>query len=342
MTLLKAESFMFMSGAQVKRKWTQYTSGSDPSAQSGRFGGSSAAMRFGNSGVRFGLDGDPQTVIAGGAFKFVNYATGSAVMWGQAEGAALWAISTDSSGHLRAHIGNANTTPVAISSNTLNTATWYYIEVKHKTDNSTGTFEVRVNGTSTGWINLSSQDTQVGAFAYTDLLGYGAEISGNGNSVDITDMYICDTGGSTNNDFLGDIRVEAILPSGAGNYTEFTDLVGAANHAAAVDDSSSQDDDTTYVGSSTTGHRDTFAMGNITPSTGSILGVALNATARKDDAGTRLLKLMARLSSTDSESSTESLGTDYAGVQRIMETKPGGGAWSITDVNNAEFGVRIG
>jgi hypothetical protein len=41
------------------------------------------------------------------------------------------------------------------------------------------------------------------------------------------------------------------------------------------------------------------------------------------------------------DSAVKTLTTDYIYLPDIRETKPGGGAWTITDVNNAEFGIKI-
>ena len=333
--MLKCEGFMYMSAAQVARKWLSYGT---PSAQSGRFGGSTQAMRFANSGVYTSLAGLPQTVVVGVAIKWTTF--GSDFIWMQSNSSYVLALTTDNFGHIQLRYGTGVSTIITTSARALAPDVWHYIEVKHKIDNSTGSTEVRVNGTSTGWISVSSQDSQPGSTAYIDVVGFNSEVGVICFYFDYTEIYICDTAGSVNNNFLGDVRVEGILPTGAGNYQEFDTLVGS-NHTAAVNNNPA-DDDTTYIASSTTGHRDTFVTANVTPTTGSVLAVQIGAVARKDDAGDRLLKVMARLSSTDSESAAVALATQYASVLGMFETKPGGGAWSITDVNNAEYGVRVG
>lgn len=35
------------------------------------------------------------------------------------------------------------------------------------------------------------------------------------------------------------------------------------------------------------------------------------------------------------------LSTSYLYYQTIYETKPGGGAWTTSDVNSSEFGVKV-
>jgi hypothetical protein len=63
--------------------------------------------------------------------------------------------------------------------------------------------------------------------------------------------------------------------------------------------------------------------------------------AAKTNAGVRSIASVARLSGTEVDSSDKALSVSYAYLPDIRETKPGGGAWSISDVNSAEFGVKV-
>jgi hypothetical protein len=48
------------------------------------------------------------------------------------------------------------------------------------------------------------------------------QVWGRGSDNAIDDLYVCDSTGSTNNTFLGDVRVDTVRPIGAGNYSEFS------------------------------------------------------------------------------------------------------------------------
>jgi hypothetical protein len=153
------------------------------------------------------------------------------------------------------------------------------------------------------------------------------------------DFYICDTSGSFNNDFLGDARIKAVFPDGAGNYTEWTPSAGS-NYQAV--DENPPDDDTTYVSSSTPNQRDTYTFGASGLPSSTVKAVVVNMQARKDDGGTREIAGMARSSSTDGVAATQTLASSYANYQGIFETDPNtSAAWGLSAVDGAEFGHKL-
>jgi hypothetical protein len=254
-----------------------------------------------------------------------------------------WTITVDTSGHIVAKRAGPNGTTLGTSTNAMSVSQWYYIEAKVKTDNTTGTVDVKVNGVT--WLTLSSQDTQVTANAYVNLVGFGADpVSATGMQQDIMDMVVLDTAGSApTNDFLGDVRVEGILPSGNGNTSQLVgqDANSTDNYLNVDEDAPGADDDTTYNESSTVGDKDTYNYPSLTPTTGTVFGVQISPHAKKTDAGTRSIVSVARLSGTETDGSTQTLNSSYAYLPDVRETKPGGGVWSISDVNSAEFGVKV-
>lgn len=164
------------------------------------------------------------------------------------------------------------------------------------------------------------------------------------------DLYLCNGAGSVNNDFLGAIKVEALQPNGNGAHSGMTNDVGnSTNNYSHVNDAlATAPVTTTYVEGDTT--QDTYTFGDsLLPSGNAVAGVTVWAYAQKSDAGARALNMTARLSSTDSNvastpADTQSVSGLVNGVYHwqnaIYETKPGGGAWTVADVNNAEFGYQ--
>ena len=217
-----------------------------------------------------------------------------------------------------------------------------YVEFKATINNTTGIVVVRVNGVEI--INITGQDTQftANAFANNLLLGSTADTA---EDYRYDDVYLLDTSGSApTNDFLGDCRCESVLPSGNGNTSN---LVGSdansTDNYLLVDETTSTlgDGDTTYVESSTPGDKDTYAYGDLASTSGTVYGVQIIPVVKKTDAGARSIKTIARLSGTEVDGPERSLASGYTYLQDIRETKPGGGAWSIADVNNAEFGLKV-
>jgi hypothetical protein len=249
------------------------------------------------------------------------------------------AIGTD--GKVRVYRGNiASGTLLGTSTNSISNTGHHYVEVKVKIDPSVGTVEFRYDNVAL--IALTGQNTRTSANSFaTNILFCSVEDGTTSYSLsacDIDDLYICDSAGSVNNDFLGDVRVECLFPTGAGNYAQFTPSTGS-NHTCV--DETAQNGDTDTVSSATVGNIDSYAYGNPTPSSGSVKGVIVTSVAKKDDGGSRLITGHARLSSTDLAGADISLGNSYKSQQTVLETKPGGGAWSLTDVANAEFGVKV-
>jgi hypothetical protein len=228
-----------------------------------------------------------------------------------------------------------------LGSDFLTTAnTWHYVELKVKIDDSTGTYEARLDGVSV--ISGTGADTRNGGNATADRVRFGPSVTGNATIDErMDDVYICDDQGSTNNSFLGDVRIECLFPNNNGNSSQ---LVGSDSNSTdnyLLVDESTPNSDTDYVESSTVGDKDTYAMGNLTSTTGTVYGIQILPYAKKTDAGTRSIKSVTRLSATEEDSADKPLSTGYTYLPDIRETKPGGGAWTITDVNNAEIGVKV-
>lgn len=217
---------------------------------------------------------------------------------------------------------------------------WYYLEMKFVIHNSTGSVELRVDGPAV--ISATNQDTQNTSNAFADTLHMGST-----NDAfwvpNFDDLYVCDgTGSAPTNDFLGDCRVESRMPNGNGNSSQF---VGSDSNSTdnylLVDETPGSNDDTDYVESATIGNKDTYTYQDLTSTAGTVYGIQILPTARKTDAGFRSMKTVARLSATETDGPEQRIGNSYAIYSDIRETKPGGGVWTISDVNSAEFGVKV-
>jgi hypothetical protein len=220
---------------------------------------------------------------------------------------------------------------------------WAYIEVKAVLHDTTGAVTIKVNGTAR--LTLTGQDTKN---AGTNTKFEDVEFGLSGSHV-IDDVYILDpvdsgVTGQANNDFLGDIRVETLVPTGAGNSTQFTrggadsganwsqldEVVPAAGAA-----------DTDYVEDATVNDKDTYAHSNLASSTGSIAAVVVTAIAKKTDVAARGLQVVARSAGTESTGADTPLSTSYGAVTKIFEAEPGGSSWTRAEVDAAEFGFAV-
>lgn len=217
---------------------------------------------------------------------------------------------------------------------------WNYIEAKVTIDNSAGAVTVRVNGAAV--LTLTSQDTQNAGTATANQIRIGDPINDQSSQRDYDDLYICDTTGAANNDFLGDVRVDAYLPNGNGNSS---DLVGSDSNSVdnylLVDDAST-DGDSTYVQSSSAGDHDTYTFANMTHTPTDIFGVQINMMAKKDDAGTRSIASVTRSGGADTDGTTQALGTSYLDYREVLEEDPDTSSpWIKAGFDAAEFGVKV-
>lgn len=228
---------------------------------------------------------------------------------------------------------------VASATSLISLASFHYIEFKATIHNSAGVAAVRVNGVEI--INATGLDTQNTANAYINELRIGSATDDYRDAC-FDDLYLLETAGGGLVDFLGDVRIECIRPTGNGASSQWVGSDGNSVDNYALVDETTPNDDTDYVESQIVADKDTYAFGNLATVSGTVYAVQILPYARKTDAGARSIKSIARLSGGTEEDGTErALLTTYQYFADIRETKPGGGAWSIADVNGAEFGVKV-
>ncbi len=317
--------------SQLPMKWTSYAN-SGISTMTGRRAGTTA-LRLNYTGDTVSLTLDAQSSwVMGFAFCMFGNETQDLIRFYDPSDGVQLSISIGSDGTIRLY--RSTSTLLVQSTNALSIGVWNYIEIKFTVADSGGTFEVRVNesvwATYTGDTKQSTSLTTVSRF----------QIYGRTSDCAFDDLYICDTTGAVNNNYLGDCRIDTIYPNGVGNVDDFTPQGATTNWEAA--DETAFDGDTSYNYSNTVSAKDTFAFTNVPAITGTIFGVQANVGARKDDAGARVLRALARLASTDYESVDMPLATDYLFARNIWQTNPNtSAAWAEADINGAEFGYKI-
>ncbi len=270
------------------------------------------------------------TLIIGFAFKITSGGANNIVVMrtGTTTGMGVRWLDT---GELSVRLGTSTidtTTTLGLLPNT-----WYWLEFKVVTNNSTGSYELKIGGTTA--LSGSSIDTQPGASAYHDNVYFSSSLS-----LSIDDLYICDSTGSLNNDFLGNCRVLAIRPTADGTTTDWTPSAGDAYSCV---DEHPINDDTDYVESDTTDTLDLYGYADISD-VGDIFGVQINTCCRETDATNFSLKTTIRSGTTNYDDSAQVIGTtNYINKKRIAEVDPDtSAAWTISGLNAAEFGIKVG
>jgi len=206
---------------------------------------------------------------------------------------------------------------------------WYCIEVHLLVDNSSGVLQVKVNGEL---VLDYSGDTQQSANSTVDTVVWFG--SANGQYFD--DIAINDTSGSRNNSWIGRGGVYGLVPNGVGNYSEFTPSAG--NNYECVDEVP-PDGDTSYVESDTVGHKDSYALANLSLTSASIAALVWHVWAKQDVSDGRNVARLLRISGTDYQGADKALTTSYQRLMETIESNPHTSAdWTLDDINGLELG----
>lgn len=253
------------------------------------------------------------------AFRYYRYAATAASVIGFYGSSTLLGrlYREGTSNYLQAQRGTLTT--LATGTHSIGDA-WTLIEVWYKPHDSTGRFVVKVGGITD--IDYTGDTTEGGTTIDQIQLSIGHY-----------DNFIVDSAA-----WIGDTRIQAIVPSGAGTTTEWDPSAGS--NYECVDERPYSDTD--YVSTNVNDETDTYAFGNLTGSISSIKCVQVQARAAKEGASTPTnIALVARPASTDYASGDKALSTSYGSLFNIWETDPETtSAWIESGVNASEFGVK--
>lgn len=339
MTLRLIEDF-FEVGANPEN-----VSGSNWSINGGRVGGS-GAMTSSSTGVWTALVGQGWStgiedfyaafaLRAGTNMNNVNIFS----VYGDLNSTAHITLSMDTSNRLCVYRGLASSggTLLATSATPFSIlGQWRSINVYFKIDDTNGRAVVKVDGTTQ--IDFTGDTRNGGSANAVDALRITLNSSsGNG----IADLVICDGLGTVNNTYPGDIACIRRLPNANGTYNQFTGSDGnSVDNYQLVDEAPSNDTDYTYATAS--GQKDSYGVEDLPPATVSVVGVRAVAKTAKSGAGAAGMSVMLRENSTDTFSPSVPLSTSFSWQgDLVREVKPSDStAWTISDVNAMEIGVR--
>jgi hypothetical protein len=316
-------------------KWgTQ--SGNVLSTTLGRFGGHCIDQGF-NDLVSHSFTAGP-TMLCGGAFIFEGTNPGnSAEIVKFMEGSTTHsAIEIVTGGFIRSRLGLVGAVHATSANPVIKQNTWHWIEVQMTISNTVGQVTVDVDGINV--INTAANlDTQSGGTANTDKI----EIRTGGSNGRWDDFYIATPTGGQITSFIGDARIDNIMPDGAGNYTEFgAETPGASTHWQVCDEIG-PDGDSSKITSTAANQRDTFTHANLSAITSqTIHAVQQTAYAKHDGTATNFRTKLRRVA--DHNGVSQAGGASYGYFREVWEQDPqaGPGAWTETNVNATEGGVE--
>lgn len=347
MTLRFIDGFDHYATAEITQKWTSKSEGATNDVQISSSNGrrSTGALYTFSNITDYGyltktLDAQG-TWIVGFAFNPSGLPSGKGPILELMDGSSVQCrLDWDTDGTLKFYRGDAATL-LGTSSAAISTGTWSYIEVKVVISDAAGTVDIAFNGSSV--LSLTSQDTKATSNATANSIRIG-QIAGNTirKTIYFDDLYICDGQGSTNNTLLGDIRVDAYMPNGNGNSSQWTGSDSDSTDNYLLVDEASTNGDTDYVQATTANYIDSYTVTDMSHTPANIFGVQINMMSKKDDAGTKQIAAHIRQSSTNYALTTQSLSTSYSDVYEIKETDPATStAWTKSGFNSAEFGVKV-
>lgn len=281
--------------------------------------GAKATLIAGFAHLKTSLPGSPATIF---------------VFYDSAGTTEQCSIRLNADGSLSACRGNQAAVLATSAAGVIAASVWRYIEVQATIDGSSGSMIVRVEESEV--INVTAANTKQGSNAFADRVRFYS-FANNNDRYD--DLYIADTAGSDNNSFLGDCRVQTLLPA-SDAAIQWSRSTGSTNYSA-VDDSPYSAAD--YVYSSTVGHVDRYGLSDLATTPASIKGVAMYYTYQKSDAGARTMRGFIKSGGTTSNDSaqTPALNTEqmrYALWERDPNTAA---AWSTSGVNALEAGIEV-
>jgi hypothetical protein len=242
---------------------------------------------------------------------------------------------TTSSGVVQLRQGvNANSALVASSvSAPIQVNTWHHVEINVlQGAANTGRVVVRVDGVEV--IDTSCTVSGISS------LRFGSEgLNGSPpRSNDFDDLFIGTCDAST--EFLSDNRVYTLFPAGNGSLNQGLGSDGnTTDNHLLVDEATVSTAD--YVDISA-GERDLYDMQALPFVNGTIEVVQPRGAMERTDVGSITAQSVIKQGANE----TLVAGTQppYGSVGYIVyspqATKPGGGAWTVADVNNAEFGIE--
>jgi hypothetical protein len=340
MALRLADSFDHYATAQLTRKWTTLDGSPAISAGNGRRSTASLRMTSANNiSLSKGFDSQA-TWIVGFAYRIASYnSTGPAPIMAVLDGTSIQIdVRLTNDGVLT--VTRNGTTLTASSAGIIAPTITNYIELKTTIGNA-GSYELRVNGVAVA--SGTGVDTQNTANATANVIRLGSATStALFTNADYDDLYICDGTGSTNNDFLGDTRVDCFFANGNGNTSQ---LVGSDSNSTdnyLLVDETSVNDDTDYVQSATVSEKDTYAFANMTHSPSAIYGIQINMQANKTDSGLRSIQSVIRSGGSDTDGTARPMASSYNNYVQISETDPATAvAWTSSGFDAAEFGAKV-
>jgi hypothetical protein len=231
-------------------------------------------------------------------------------------------------------------------------AQWNTLEFRVVASYASGSFAVRLNNellveeTNVRTVPYnqaeSSASGNLGTINPASFSQVAIASGGNGTGSVVDDFYVLNLSGSRNNDFLGNVQVDVLLPNGNGLRSD-SEIGGTSPDASRWEGARSPDQGVTYNEFAAVGDSDSYEFDDLPYSEAEIFAVQLCAQARRSDIGFARLTLTNDVDGETVDASptllSPSAGEAYAFVEAQLD-ESADGQWTLDRVNDSEFGVR--
>lgn len=311
----------------------------------GRFGG--GAIRFNGAGglgdvAQLAVGATPTTLFFGASVKIENYNHDTDIL----------RFLEGANEHAKLRINNITNNLELWVTGTLRSkfdftlGFWHRLEVKLTVNNTTGEIIILIDrnlgtdfATAIQVSSVFTGDTQAGASTFTDTIEFISNPAATFETEILwDDITLNDNAGTTNNTWLGDIKIQTIRPDADTAQKDMTPSTGTTNFNLV--DEAPGPDTTDFVTPEVIGDKDLYTAGNVVTGFNNIQAVQVKAFAQVGDAGASTIRLITKSGATEGFSASQSLSTARF-HQHIFETDPDtSAAWIENNINAIEIGVE--
>ena len=274
--------------------------------------------------------------ILGFAVKFSNWYL--ADFWRAVNSTTtVLSLTYEASGQISIRRGS---TTLGTTTAVLATNTWYYLEFKFTLEDSCSIDCIlKING-STEITLAAGTDTRNGTSLAEIPEMMGFTFNGSSRYAYFDDLYLCDSTGSVNNDFLGPVSIETLKPNGNGTTSDWDGSDGnQVNNYLQVDEDEIGGSD--YIEAQNINEVDLFTYEDASASVATLHGVKVVSYLEKTTTAPNTIAHVCRSNSTNYTSDDLAVPEGDSTVFSIWDTDPDtSSAWTPSTFNSAEFGVK--
>jgi hypothetical protein len=226
-------------------------------------------------------------------------------------------------------------TVLATSSALIAQNIYNHLQFKIVISNTTGSVELRMNGSTTAAWNPTGLNTRNGTVnAQCNSIQFNGAVGVNAGSID--DFYCFNDQTAAPQDWQGDIRAVQQMPSSDSSVT-WSHSTGTTNFPQVNE--LKQNSDTTYVFTSTVNNVDAYGVPALATTPTSIVAVQTKMIARMDDVGPHTVKSRLTSGGTNADSANLSLSTSYQWISQVNTVDPHtSAAWTPTNLAAVTIG----